>query len=424
MIPPRRLRGLINGGNCCFINVVLQALLACESFRTLLYDCLDAPFGSLIHKFVRLTREMDGGHIKANGHGLVKEQQEVIKDSILLKNEPVVADWFYDVFPSSVAVGGGVTSTNKSKDVNGGPRINGLGSAGGSQEDAEEFLTFVLNALHEEMVEWETKMEEETVNDGDMGGAGNGEVVEIENRRINSIKLKKENEDDNVWTEMTRSGRVVEIRGGEFAQSGVTDIFGGALRNEVKRARGKPSVTTEPFFSLSLDIESGMIRDVEHALKAYFEPECLEGYAEQGANGEIRTVDARKHVLLAQCPQTLILHLKRFSHNSVTGALNKVGRNIMFPQVLMVPGKVMHNAASRWGNEDGIVYDLNAVVTHVGKELAGGHYTADVKLESDCSEGDDGKLWLFCDDSKIVTTSWQKVCRKQAYLLLYSRRKS
>lgn len=407
--------------------MVLQALLACDAFRQLLHECADAPDQSLVRKFVRLVREMDaGGPAMANGRTVdaignsgggkeVSCQPLAMKDGALVKEEALLADWFYDVFPSS----GGTTSANGRGVANGCAVGNG-GSAGGSQEDAEEFLNYVLNHLHEELMSWEG---------GNNDKSGGGEVENGENEegqfhtidgRIHTMNGSTggcSGGEDDVWTEMTRSGKSVEIRGGEFAQSGITDIFGGALRSEVKRARAKPSVTREPFFSLSLDVESGMIRDVDDALKAYFETEFLEGYTMEGGDGgKGLAVDARKQVLLMQMPQVLILHLKRFSHNSVTGALNKVSRNMMFPETLRVPGSSMHCARNRWGCEGGKAYELMAVVTHVGKELAGGHYTCDVRWD-----GDDGeRVWFNCDDSKVVRTNLQKVCRKQAYLLFYS----
>ena len=291
--------------------------------------------------------------------------------------DPLLPDLFYDVFPSSVPLSMG---TN------------------GSQEDAEEFLTFVLNKLHDEVVAVRPNGKMNGHNDPSLSDA----LEDIENGRRH---------EDGEWSEIGRKGKSVEIRGGEFAESGITAIFGGALRSEVKRPRSKPSVTREPFFSLSLDIESGIIRDVEHALKAYFEPEFLEGI--DADDGEMR---ARKQVSLEQMPQVLILHLKRFSHNSITGALNKVGRMMMFPEVLRIPGKLIHSPSSRWGSGTGKTFELTAVVTHIGKELAGGHYTCDVRWE-----GEDGDTsWISCDDSKIFKTSFQKVCRKQAYLLFYS----
>lgn len=446
-LPARALRGLVNCGNSCFINVVLQALLACEPFRRLLLQCreLDVAEGvprekeSLLGKFVRLAGEMTvkdepegmNGHSGVNGtgktgvvggygvneHGARGGANGVAgkgstgkgrRENGFLAEDPLLPDFFYDVFPGSI----GGAATGKTGSV-------------GSQEDAEEFLSFVLNQLHEELVELEKRADPEDDFEH-VNGKQNGQISPVTANGVitagksasvgngvwngSHAKLIEDSPEKGVWEEITRKGKTVEIRGGDFAQSGITDIFGGALRSEVKRGRAKPSVTREPFFRLSLDIESGMIRDVEHALTAYFEPEQLEGYTvEIARGGGQETVDARKQVLLHTAPQVLILHLKRFSHNTVTGALNKVSRQMPFPEILEVPSQVVYGGGARRS------YGLTAVVTHIGKELAGGHYTCDVRWGDESSE-----TWVTCDDSKIGRTTLPKVVRKQAYLLFYS----
>lgn len=368
-LPHRALRGLVNCGNSCFTNAVLQALVSCKSFRWLMWKCEEMDVGvedGLVRKFVRLGREMswwDGKKktVKMNG----KQEIEI--------GEPLMADWFFDIFPGSGVVENG-------------------GGRGGSQEDAEEFLSFVLNGLHEEFVELEKQanrwVEKSSAQNGGlhvnggMHGKGNG-----------VWNGWRDDNDGGVWEEMTRKGKTVEVRGGSFAESGITDIFGGVLRNEVKRGRAKGSVTKEPFFTLSLDIENGMIRDVEDALKNYFEPEQLE------------EVEARKLVALEQLPKILVLRLKRFSHNTVTGALTKVNRVMPFGERLEIP---LNAGCGR-----GKTYELIGVVTHLGKDLAAGHYTCDVKI-------DDEMGWYSCDDSKVHKVHVSRVMRKQAYLLFYS----
>lgn len=437
-IPPRALRGLVNCGNSCFTNAVLQALVAVDSFRGLMLRCDELGIGEndgLVRKFVRLVKEMtavekgENGHAEVNGgskrrYGLEEEDGDMNgwshpvnggkgghhggksdkvesgkkRDNGFSAEEPLVADWLYDVFPGSgVDLGGG-------------------GSGGGSQEDAEEFLTYVLNQLHEELVELEKRAE--GLSDDTSSGSSvtdvmgtNGSVKDIRNGKTEGGSSKKGNgvlngwleaAENGVWEEMTRKGKTVEVRGGSFPQSGITDIFQGVLRSEVKRLRTKPSVTKEPFYLLGLDIESGMIRDVEDAVRAYFEPEQLEGVV---VGDEV--VEARKQVAMEKAPEILILRLKRFSHNSVTGALTKVQRMMAFPEMLELPAQVGYGAAGK-------KYELSGVVTHLGKDLASGHYTCDLRWA--------GESWVHCDDSKVVRSSLAKVVRKPAYLLFYSLR--
>lgn len=350
MPPPRALRGLVNCGNSCFTNVVLQALLASDAFRTLLLAADRHPGHGLLSKFVRLAREMSRAGV---GNGAASSSG---RGNGFVAGEPLVADWFLDLLPSSGVDGG--------------------------QEDAEEFLSFVLNGLHEELVEW---------------GGDRGEAVEEER-----------------WEEVVERGRKVEIGGGEFVESGVTDIFGGVLRSEILRGGVKSSVMRERFFALSLDIENGMVRDVEHAFRAYFETEVLEGYA----------METRKQVLIQELPEVIVLHLKRFSHNHLTGELKKVSRQIPFSTKLEVNEGLIHDGGGVIkGNRN---YELIAVVTHIGKDLARGHYTCDVRWDEQHTQHENekgGHVWVSCDDSKVITTSLQNVLRKQAYLLFYSLQK-
>jgi ubiquitin C-terminal hydrolase len=51
------------------------------------------------------------------------------------------------------------------------------------------------------------------------------------------------------------------------------------------------------------------------------------------------------------------------------------------------------------------------VVSHHGKNVAGGHYTCDIKQ----SNGD----WLLFDDSRVSKISLADVLTRQAYLLFY-----
>lgn len=497
ILPPR---GLINAGNTCFVNVVLQALLSCAPFRRLLFavkDVLSLP--PLLSKFVRLAVDM---------HENGKCMPLSAKGRTFSLAEPLRPEWFDNVFPDLQ------NDSGKSCSLPNGPAARNpllLRTGQGSQEDAEEFLTFVLNKLHEElMANYEDLIDGKCElpgnasllgrNEHDGEGShptGNGilhlapdNVVDSDDRtakhsgmngttmnggfgspsyhglatseegsesdtpnvytngprnettRIeshfdsvhcnmaNGVTASASNanttalsaadtelgscDSGGVWEEMTRKGKTVEVRNAALARSPITDIFGGVLRSELKRPNVKLSVTREPFFSLSLDIESGLVRDVEQSLTAYFEPERLEGYTLESSS---EAIEARKHVLLEALPQILVLHLKRFSHNIQTGALTKVHRRMDFPEYLEIPNALLSSAKIAPSAIDR-TYVLTAVVTHIGKELAGGHYTCDVRRETN---NEVGPKWITCDDSKISPVTLESVQRKQAYLLFYSR---
>lgn len=499
-LPPR---GLINAGNTCFVNVVLQALLACAPFRHLLFAMKDLPsLPPLLSKFVKLAVNMrDDKHLLTYS----------AKSRTFCPAEPLRPEWFDNVFPDYQF---NDSSFGKALDKPGCHDSVPSLVRQGSQEDAEEFLTFALNKLHEELIarydeplparnefpsnsgvrDKKLSVPKKDVPNGKVndclsrdgledipslqtgkngcghanGGVMNGfvgrslyhslgssdeddEILNLDaangiRRAVDGIVLGSNeyaiprktngsfsyldaanaeprgdtgsgaegNDDGGVWEEMTSKGRAVEVRNAGLTRSPITDIFGGVLRSELKRPNVKLSVTREPFFSLSLDIESGLVRDVEQSLTAYFEPERLEGYTLESTS---ETVEARKHVLLEALPLVLVLHLKRFSHNIQTGALAKLHRRMDFPELLEIPTALLSSPKVAQSVMDR-TYELTAVVTHLGKELAGGHYTCDVRRETN---GDSGPKWITCDDSKISPVTLQNVHRKQAYLLFYSR---
>lgn len=379
--------------------------------------------------------------------------------------EPLLPDYLYDALPatgpSSGTDGGGVSGVRGQL----GSRIRDEGAAvrdimaRGSQEDAQEFLTHVLNALHEELVALIAAPR--AVSDGEAAGSAGGDS-------LTKVATGTETSGSDVgWSEVGRGGRtaVVVRSAGEFAQSVVTSIFGGTLRSELIRRDGASSVTREPFLCLQLDVDrGGLVRGLRDALRLYFEPEALEGFTSESTR---QAVEARKHVTLDRLPQVLILHLKRFAHNSATGALTKIARAIEFPETLYVePGLL--SSISVAPATDHRAYALTGVVTHVGRETAGGHYIVDVRRSAAAevragvvassplappavgaaaaalpvtaapprgappsgAAAGDGVLpprppadaWATCDDNVVTDVQPAAVLRRQAYLLFYTRK--
>lgn len=378
--------------------------------------------------------------------------------------EPLLPDYLYDALPaagpSSGTDGGGVSGARGRL----GRRIRDEGAAvrdlmaRGSQEDAQEFLTHVLNALHEELVALIAAPR--AVSDSEPAGSAGGDAL------TKAASGTQTSGSDVGWSEVGRGGRtaVVVRSAGEFAQSVVTSIFGGTLRSELIRRDGASSVTREPFLCLQLDVDrGGLVRGLRDALRLYFEPEALEGFTSESTR---QAVEARKHVTLDRLPQVLILHLKRFAHNAATGALTKIGRAIEFPETLYVePGLL--SSISVAPATDHRAYALTGVVTHVGRETAGGHYIVDVRRShaaevhagivassplgpsagaataavptaaaaprgaphSGAAAGDGllpprpaADAWATCDDNIVTDVLPAAVLRRQAYLLFYTRK--
>uniref|UniRef100_A0A2K5K498 Ubiquitin carboxyl-terminal hydrolase n=1 Tax=Colobus angolensis palliatus TaxID=336983 RepID=A0A2K5K498_COLAP len=126
-------RGLINKGNWCYINATLQALVACPPMYHLmkfipLYSRVQRPCTStpMIDSFVRLMNEFTNMPVPP-------KPRQALGDKIVRDIRPGAAfepTYIYRLL-----------TVNKSSL-----------SEKGRQEDAEEYLGFILNGLHEEML--------------------------------------------------------------------------------------------------------------------------------------------------------------------------------------------------------------------------------------------------------------------------------
>jgi len=200
-----------------------------------------------------------------------------------------------------------------------------------------------------------------------------------------------------------------------FAESIITDIFGGKLRTTVKKTNSsKPSVSIQPFYCLHLDIQNPQINDLEQALLAYGMPESVEGYTDENNS----TIAASQATTLEKLPKILILHLKRFAFTIESipassgsekqpyhsGQIKKIHKFISFPKMLHLPKSLV--AANQK-----TLYKLLSVICHHGKHVTNGHYTCDVRQSTD--------QWIHYDDSEVHTIREEDVLKKTAYVLFY-----
>lgn len=203
------------------------------------------------------------------------------------------------------------------------------------------------------------------------------------------------------WLEVGRRQKAAVTRAsGSTSSSPISKIFGGLLRSEFRVPGLKPSITTEPYQPLQLDIGSPNIRTITDAMKGLTSQEKLHGdfNSTRGKN-----VEASKQVLIDELPPVLILHLKRFQFDATGGTL-KLAKKIGYPLDLEIPREVLsrQKVASLSGNLPR--YKLFAVVYHHGKNASVGHYTADVRRQ-------DGAQWIRIDDTKIEPIRPEDVTR-------------
>ncbi|KAI9358563.1 hypothetical protein DFJ73DRAFT_622187, partial [Zopfochytrium polystomum] len=344
-----RPRGLINNGNMCFMNAILQPLVHCVPF----YNLVRRLSEDIKHTFKSKTPLLDAMYNFL--------QDAFLTSTLRTDTEAFAPEYVYDALRS----------------------LKKLSSSKGRQEDAEEFLGFILDGLHEELFSWREK----------------------------TAPLPVE-EDDSEWVEVGPKNRTLLTRQTQHVDSPITQVFGGQTRSTVRCTGRKDSVLTEPFLALQLDITPENVRTIEDAIYNMTRPEVLEGF---GCSDAGVPVDATKQSLLHHLPPILILHLKRFIYNSV-GGTQKLRTHVGFTTVLKIK--------SEWSPHPYGVKEctlstvcLRVLVNHHGKFAAGGHYTCDVHRQN--------QSWLRVDDAVLTDVTEEEVTKeqgdRQAYMLFYAR---
>ncbi|KNE63557.1 hypothetical protein AMAG_08666 [Allomyces macrogynus ATCC 38327] len=419
-------RGLLNNGNMCFLNVILQPLIHCPPFfalvRTIAHRVAHSMRDNtqLIEAFVAFFREYAGSALgSAAGAGQAKPA------SVAWGARPSAATMTPDPTPAM--------ATASERMVNGvdpealQPEViydvvrtqRKMSLVKGRQEDAEEFLGFLLDGLHSEFVA-AAKSAMEAVTARASPDPNEGEWLEVGHGKHK--------------TSVTRAVTVHD--------SPITRLFGGRIRNTLRVPGQKDSVTIEPFQALPLDIQPDHVTSVAEALRLLVKPDVIDEYP--AADGSL--VEAQKQAHLDRVPPVLVLHLKRFLFDHRTHDTVKLGKHVAVPArlelepVLWAPrprarslqrsgSPTRTRAAHDWAHVAAAAvppkpepardteYRLFAVVYHHGHTASGGHYTCDL-LESEANG-----TWIRTDDTDLARVATADVLAekpdREPYLLFY-----
>lgn len=360
------IKGLSNNGNFCFLNATIQVLLACQPFHRLLSSTPETPETPLIDSFKSLINEIPKNHQINTPHSLISYLQSNHRASAFL---------------------------------------------GVSQEDAQEFLTFILDSLHEEFIKLGISISCNRLTtpttaptptssmpscDGDWmvsGGNGNG-------------------------GNGTSKRKVMEQRTLEAVESPISQLFFGEIKSTVRR-RGvggggqKDSCTIEPFHCLSLpikDFNTGRSLSTLEASLALF----------QGKESLGPTI--QREIRISKLPPLLLIHLKRMVYCTSGGGIKKITDAIGIPEMMeLVPD----------GGDQRHIYRLRAIIYHLGRTAHGGHYTAHIRNGLGASS-----TWTYADDCNVredpcilkglscrSTTTTTTNNNKSPYILFYQRQK-
>ncbi|KAH8847286.1 hypothetical protein MCOR27_007312 [Pyricularia oryzae] len=353
-------RGLINTGNMCYMNSVLQVLLFCTPF----YDFLEQAGKKVTHSFNSETPLIDAmiefmRDFKIIDSAISVDQlrRRLKSEELEQYGEPFTPEFIYEAIRKL-------------------PRFSSMRR--GHQQDAEEFLGFFLESLHDECSHV-------------MRAAGQQSITSTAPQSSAQTPTTSAPSVDNDWLEVGPRQRAAITRssGHSDMSSPVTKIFGGELRSELRVPGLKDSVTLEPYQPLQLDIGAPQVRNIVDALRHLTNPESLRGDFNSPRG---KDVSATKQVFIESLPPVLILHLKRFQFDAEGNGTVKIWKKVGYPLELEIPREVLSRAKRTAGSLP--KYKLIAAVYHHGKNASGGHYTADVRRQ-------DGTEWIRLDDTVI-----------------------
>ncbi|XP_050095835.1 nuclear receptor coactivator 6 isoform X1 [Anopheles aquasalis] len=371
-------RGLINRSNYCYINTILQALVACPPFYHLMRTIRTLPAAKnakhpkpFIDAMCSLVGEFSQLPMRSKMPREKGKKDDTPEISVDPPFEPVVIHKILNGVRSDIF------------------------QIEGRQEDAEEFLGCVLNRLNDEMIEFMklNKPEQSVVNGEEpTNGEAHGE------------------EDDDWMVICGNRNKGTVTRTTDFGRSPISDIFGGKLRSRVQRDGVPPTYNIQPFFTLQLDIEKAA--SVKEALEQLVGRDELEGVTCTKTKQEVA---AWQQVTLEELPVVLILHLKCFDYKM--DGCTKILKTLDFPIELKIDSKLLSSKGKSYTAKQK-QYKLFAVVYHDGKEASKGHYITDV------FHGGYGS-WIRYDDSTVKPMTEYNVLRPRAprvpYLLYYRR---
>ncbi|XP_017490901.1 PREDICTED: ubiquitin carboxyl-terminal hydrolase 2-like [Rhagoletis zephyria] len=247
---------------------------------------------------------------------------------------------------------GGQLYTGKSKDT-----------TDKSQQDAQEFLRYLINGLHDEV---------------------NKAKCRLVKRQL--VEPKSSQEAWNLYRDRIDDSKLIELFVGQFSSViKCTDCH-----NE--------STCWDPFWDLSLAVPRYRSRvDIEECLAAFTEQETLDGNEQPFCSNCKKHRRSTKRLSIVRSPKILIIHLKKFSNDGY-----KLSSDITVNQTITIESRQ---------------YEVHAAICHHGFSAKSGHYTAYCHY--------DGK-WFHMNDEKVkdVTDSFSMATLKDAYVLFYRQKDS
>ncbi|CAK1542254.1 unnamed protein product [Leptosia nina] len=344
----KKIVGLKNLGNTCFMNAVLQSLNNIQEF-----SCYFSQLPSL--------------EVKSNGRKVYHSRSYTRQEM----HDVVMAEELRKVLINLKTGGCGSKGAISPeclflviwKVV---PRFRGY-----QQQDAHEFLRYMLDRLHTELLQL-------------------------------------------LPPDKAEGGFVPRVP----STSIVTAVFGGTLQSEVRcLACGTESKKFDPFLDLSLELpeigrHEGPV-SLTDCLESFVQVEELADTERYFCSSCKCKQKSTKQFWIRRLPNVLCLHLKRFRWSNYFRT--KVDTNISFPlSSLDMSRFVLANVPdTRRSGRGNYLYDLAAVIVHHGSGAGSGHYTAFAINEDQ---------WFHFNDQTVRPVDISAVATCKPYIMFYIRR--
>jgi len=309
--------GLVNFGNTCYSNSVLQALYFCKPFRDKVLE--------------------------------YKAKNKRSKETLLT----CLADLFHSIATQKKKVGQIAPKKFIAR-----LRKEKVEFDNYMQQDAHEFLNFLINHINEIIA-----AEQSSAGSGKSGsGKENGGEFASSVSLSSNGSVKPNSNNTSIGSGANHKPNT----------TWVNDIFQGILTSET-RCLNCETVTSkdEDFFDLSIDVEQNT--SITSCLKNFSNTETLCSDNKFKCDQCSTYQEAHKRMRVKSLPTILALHLKRFKYMEQYNRHIKVSHRVVFPLELR-----LFNTSDDAVNPDRM-YDLVAVVVHCGSGPNRGHYISIVK---------------------------------------------
>lgn len=389
--------GLVNLGNSCYMNCVIQCLAATPQLTSFFFPTITESFSD--HSYKR--------HINVNNK---------------LGTKGMLTTSFVELILSMLNNNGRSFSPSKFKKIMG-SLSPARQFASFDQQDCIEFLNFLLDALHEDL---------------------NQVTIADPQERKMITELTPEQEKNREILPVRLASTIEWERYLKLNFSIIVDYFQGQYLSQLKCLEcGFTSTTYNAFSILSLPIPEKLNKlmkvSLDECLQEFVTTELLDDNNKWYCPNCKKFTKLTKKIAITRLPQVLIINFKRFKMTA-SGGFHKLETFVTYPvneELDMTPywpdvgSTISANNSMSIEREKEILstfpvrsqvppfkYKLFGVANHYGN-LTTGHYTAYVHKSSDSKKA---RNWCYFDDSRVTfNKSPNDVLNKNAYCLFFQR---